>query len=94
MFSVFWPTQGARRNLIGQPTFLLDRQITNRWDAFIEYAGDFPQRGTPQHLLHLGTALKITSNQQLDEYSEMIFFEVADLASLMANTETSALPYS
>lgn len=66
MFALFWPTQGATRNLIGQPSFLLDRQNTNRWDTFVEYAGDFPQRGTPQHLLHLGTAFKITSNQQLD----------------------------
>lgn len=66
MFSLFWPTQGARRNVIGQPSFLLDRQITPRWDAFIEYAGDFPQRGGPQHFLHLGTAFKIKPNQQVD----------------------------
>ena len=66
MFALLWPTQGATRNLIGQPSFLLDRQINNRWDAFIEYAGDFPQRGSPQHLLHVGTAYKIRSNQQLD----------------------------
>jgi Putative MetA-pathway of phenol degradation len=66
MFALLWPTQGATRNLTGQPSFLLDRQNTNRWDTFIEYAGDFPQRGTPQHLLHLGTAFKVTTNQQLD----------------------------
>jgi len=66
MFAVFWPTQGTTRNLTGQPSFLFDRQITNRWDAFIEYVGEFPQRGTPQHLLHLGTAFKITPNQQFD----------------------------
>lgn len=66
MFALLWPTQGRARNLTGQPSFLLDRQNTNRWDTFIEYAGDFPQRGTPQHLLHLGTAFKITSNQQVD----------------------------
>ncbi|HXZ40826.1 MAG TPA: transporter [Terriglobales bacterium] len=66
MFSLLWPTEGARRNLTGQPSFLLDRQITSRWDAFIEYSGDFPQRGSPQHLLHVGTALKITQNQQID----------------------------
>jgi hypothetical protein len=66
MFALLWPTQGATRNLTGQPSLLFDRQITSRWDAFIEYAGDFPQRGTPQHLLHLGTAFKITSNQQVD----------------------------
>jgi hypothetical protein len=66
MFALLWPTQGAARNLTGQPSFLLDRQNTNRWDTFIEYAGDFPQHGTPQHLLHFGTAFKITPNQQVD----------------------------
>jgi hypothetical protein len=35
-------------------------------DAFIEYAGDFPQRGGPRHLLHLGTAFKVTPRQQID----------------------------
>jgi hypothetical protein len=66
MFSLFWPTEGAARNLNGQASFLLDRQNTSRWDTFIEYAGDFFQRGGPQHLLHVGTAFKLTSNQQLD----------------------------
>jgi len=66
MFALFWPTQGATRNLSGQASLLLDRQLTNRCDAFMEYAGGFPQRGSPQQLLHLGTAFKITSNQQLD----------------------------
>lgn len=66
MFSLLWPTEGPRRNLTGQASFLLDRQITGRWDAFIEYGGDFPQRGSPAHLLHTGTSYKITPNQQLD----------------------------
>ena len=66
MFSLLWPTQGATRNLTGQASFLVDRQFTNRWDAFVEYAGNFPQRGGSQQLLHVGTAFKITSNQQLD----------------------------
>ena len=66
MFSLLWPTQGPRRNLTGQASFLLDRQITSRWDAFLEYAGEFPQHGGPQNILHLGTAFKIRPNQQLD----------------------------
>jgi hypothetical protein len=66
MFSLLWPTEGSRRNLTGQVSFLLDRQITSRWDAFVEYGGEFPQRGGPQNLFHCGTSYKITSNQQLD----------------------------
>jgi hypothetical protein len=66
MFSVYWPTQGRTRNVTGESTFLVDRQLTKPWDAFIEYAGDFPENGGPRHLLHFGTALKITKQQQID----------------------------
>ncbi len=66
MFALLWPTQGTTRNLTGQPSFLIDRQINQRWDTFTEYAGDFPQHGGPQHLLHIGTSYKLTPNQQID----------------------------
>jgi hypothetical protein len=66
MFSVYWPTQNGTRNVTGESTFLLDRQLTKPWDAFVEYAGDFPENGGPRHLLHFGTALKITEQQQVD----------------------------
>jgi hypothetical protein len=66
-FALYWPTtQVDTRDLTGESTFLLDRQLTKPMDAFIEYAGDFPQRGGPRHLLHFGAAYKITANQQLD----------------------------
>jgi hypothetical protein len=66
MFSLYWPTQGRTRNLTGESTFLFDRQLTGPWDAFVEYAGRFPESGGPQNLLHFGTALKVTKRQQLD----------------------------
>jgi len=66
MLSVYWPTEQGRRNATGETTFLIDRQLTKPWDAFIEYAGDFPEQGGPRHLLHLGTAYKPTPQQQLD----------------------------
>ncbi len=66
MLSVYWPTQGHTRNVTGESTFLLDRQLTKPWDAFVEYAGDFPENGGPRHLLHFGTALKIANQQQID----------------------------
>jgi hypothetical protein len=66
MFSVYWPTHGPTRDVTGEFTFLLDRQLTKPWDAFVEYAGDFPEAGGPRHLLHFGTALKISNQQQID----------------------------
>jgi hypothetical protein len=65
-FALYWPTQVGVRNLTGESTFLLDRQLTKPLDAFVEYAGDFPQRGGPRHLLHFGAAYKITPRNQLD----------------------------
>jgi hypothetical protein len=47
MLSLYWPTQSGMRNLTGESTFLFDRQLTGPWDAFVEYAGDFPERGGP-----------------------------------------------
>ncbi|MGB8594715.1 MAG: transporter [Candidatus Sulfotelmatobacter sp.] len=66
MFSVYWPTQGRTRNVTGEFTFLVDRQLTKPWDAFIEYAGDFSEAGGPRHLLHFGIALKIAKQRQID----------------------------
>jgi len=65
-FALYWPTQGDARNLTGESTLLLDRQLTKPLDGFIEYAGDFPQRGGPRHLLHFGAAYKITPRHQID----------------------------
>jgi outer membrane putative beta-barrel porin/alpha-amylase len=65
-FALYWPTQVDGRNLTGESTFLLDRQLTKPMDAFVEYAGDFAQRGAPRHLLHIGAAYKTTPRQQID----------------------------
>jgi hypothetical protein len=66
MLSLYWPTQSRARNLTGESTLLFDRQLTGSWDAFVEYAGDFPERGGPRHLLHFGTSYKLGPTQQLD----------------------------
>jgi len=66
MLSVYAPTVNRSHLVTGETTFLLDRQLTRTWDAFLEYAGDFPENGRPRHLLHAGTALKLGQNQQID----------------------------
>lgn len=66
MLSVYWPTEDGLRNVTGEATFLMDRQLAKPWDAFLEYAGDFPEEGKPRHLIHFGTAWKPTPHQQLD----------------------------
>jgi hypothetical protein len=66
MLSVYWPTVQGRRNVTGETTYLIDRQLTKSWDAFAEYAGDFPEHGGPRHLAHFGTAYKLSPHHQLD----------------------------
>lgn len=66
MLSVYAPTVNGSHMVVGESTILLDRQLTKAWDAFTEYAGDFPQSGGPRHLLHFGTAYKIRPQQQVD----------------------------
>ena len=63
---VSWPTQSGRHNVTGQTSLYFDRQLTSPWDAYVEYAGVFPQRGGPQHSIDFGTAYKPTMHQQLD----------------------------
>ena len=65
-FAAYWPTLAGRRDATGEATVLLDRQLTAPWDAFLEYAADFPERGGPRQLLHVGTSYKLTPHQQLD----------------------------
>jgi hypothetical protein len=64
MLSLYYPTQDNLRNLTGQSTVLLDRQLTPLWDAFVEYAGSFPERGGTEQFMHFGTALKLGKRQQ------------------------------
>ena len=66
MLSIYAPTQNGSHFVIGESTFLIDRQLTGPWDAFVEYEGDFPQAGAPRHLLHFGTAYRIGPKQQID----------------------------
>jgi hypothetical protein len=66
MLSVYVPTIDGSHKVTGETAILADRQLTKAWDAFVEYVGDFPQAGGPRHLLHFGSALKLTPNQQID----------------------------
>ncbi|HWZ45442.1 MAG TPA: transporter [Candidatus Saccharimonadales bacterium] len=62
----YWPTLAGRHTFTGESTFLLDRQLAKRWDAFAEYAADIPERGGPRHLLHFGSSYKLAPRHQID----------------------------
>lgn len=62
----YWPTLAGIHNFTGETTFYLDRQLTKPWDAFVEYAGDFPERGGSRQLLHFGTSYRLAPHHQID----------------------------
>jgi hypothetical protein len=64
--SLLDPTSSGQRNLTGQASMYFDRALGSVWDAFVEYSGQFPQRGGPQHTIDFGAAYKISPHQQLD----------------------------
>ena len=62
----YWPTQAGSHNFTGEATFVLDRQLTKPWDTFVEYAGDFPERGGSRQILHFGSSYKLAPRHQID----------------------------
>jgi hypothetical protein len=68
MFSLYLPTVGNTRNVTGESTFYIDRQLAKRWDAIVEYAGDFPERGGTRQLLHFAAEFRPgqQQHQQID----------------------------
>lgn len=64
--SLFWNTEGNRRNGLWEPTQYLEKQIAKPLDLFVEYAGDYVQHGPSRQLLHFGAAYKRTPVYQVD----------------------------
>ncbi len=81
MLSLYGPTQNHLHNLTGESTILLDRQLTALWDAFVEYVGDFPERGGTRQFIQFGTALKLGKRQQ----QQLDFHVGAGLTSAAVN---------
>ena len=66
MESAFWTTDTFGRNTIAESTFYLERQITKRFDAFVEYVGNYVQHGTPQQLVHCGGSYRLSALSLID----------------------------
>ena len=71
--SLLDPTGSSRRNVTGQASVYFDRALGSVWDAYVEYSGQFAQRGGPQHTVDFGAAYKISPHQQLDLHSNFGF---------------------
>ena len=86
MQSLFWNTDDHRRNGDWEPTFYVEKEITKSGDAFVEYAGDFTQRGGPREIAHFGTAYRITPSNKSIFTSDLAFPMRRRAASLALGT--------
>jgi hypothetical protein len=60
MFSGFWETVDYRHRFLWEPTFYLERELTAKTDAFVEFAGDYFVHGCTKDsfILEWRTALR------------------------------------
>ena len=66
MQSLFWNTDGRKRNGVWEPTLYLEKQILKPLDAFVEFAGDYARRGGSRQLAHFGAAFRLNTTSQVD----------------------------
>lgn len=67
MLTTFFSPASAAGSTTTQSTFAIERDLSDRTDIFIEYAGDFRSHEQPSHLLNVGGgAFRLTPRQQLD----------------------------
>jgi hypothetical protein len=66
MQSLFLNTDRNRRDGVWEATFYLEKQLSKRMDAFMEYAGDYSHRGGSEHMAHFGTAFRFHGANQAD----------------------------
>ena len=61
-----WITGEPQSTTVFQPSFLIDRQVTEHADVFAEYIGDYQTRGSPGQQLNFGGSYRLTQTQQVD----------------------------
>jgi hypothetical protein len=66
MATLFFRPRDPISQLTTEPTFLIEKKVSERADVFLKYVGDFPGHAGPRHLLNLGGAYRLTPTQQID----------------------------
>jgi len=68
MQSIFLTTVNGRRNPTGETTVYVEKEVTEPWALFLEYAGDFASLDRARQLLHIGTTCRIGLRHQVDAH--------------------------
>jgi Putative MetA-pathway of phenol degradation len=66
MVTAFFFPSDPNNRLTTESTFVLEKSVSDRADLFVEYVGDYPERGAPRLLLNSGAMYRLTPTQQID----------------------------
>jgi len=66
MFTEFFRPSDLTSKRVTETTFVIEKKVTERMSLFVEYVGDYPERGSPAQLLNSGGLYRLGPNQQLD----------------------------
>jgi hypothetical protein len=66
MITTFFFPSDPSNKLTTEATFVLEKKITERTALFVEYVGDYPNRGGSINLINAGAEYLLTRTQQID----------------------------
>ncbi|WP_291695143.1 transporter [Bradyrhizobium sp.] len=66
MFTGFFRPEDFTARSITETTFVLEKKLTERFSAFTEYVGDYPQGASPSQLWNSGGEYHLDRTQQVD----------------------------
>jgi hypothetical protein len=66
MITTFFFPSDPSNKLTTEATFVLEKKITERTALFVEYVGDYPNRGGSIDLINAGAEYLLTRTQQID----------------------------
>lgn len=66
MFTEFFRPSDFKTKNITETTFVLEKKLTEQFNLFTEYVGDYPQGAGPSLLLNSGAVYHINRTQQVD----------------------------
>ena len=66
MATFFFRPSESTSQFSTQHTFVIERNVTERADVFVEYVGDFFDHGGSSQIFNAGGAYRLTPTQQID----------------------------
>jgi hypothetical protein len=66
MVTEFFRPSDSLSMLVTEPTFVIEKKINEQTGLFVEYAGYYPDHGSPSQLFNSGAIYRLTRTEQID----------------------------